>query len=138
MISTKGRYAIRVMIDLAEHCGGGYTPLKDVAERQSISKKYLEIIVRDLVSGELISGISGKGGGYRLNRDPDDISVGEILDLTEGSLSAVACLGDGGVSCPRAAECQTLPMWSEYDRLTHDFFNGKKLSELARNKNTEE
>ena len=133
MISTKGRYAIRVMIDLAEHRGSGYTPLKDVAERQSISKKYLEIIVRDLVGGDLISGISGKGGGYRLNRDPEDISVGEILDLTEGSLSAVACLSDGCEPCPRAAECQTLPMWSEYDKLTHDFFNGKKLREKTKN-----
>ena len=90
MISTKGRYALRVMIDLAEHGGEGYIPLKDVAERQGISKKYLEIIVRELVNGEMIAGISGKGGGYRLCREPEEYSVGEILELTEGPLATVA------------------------------------------------
>ena len=130
MISTKGRYALRVMIDLAEHAGEGWIPLKDVAARQEISKKYLEIIVRDLVTGELVSGVSGKGGGYRLCRAAEDISVGEILELTEGSLSAVACLSADAVPCPRARACQTLPLWAEYDRLVHDFFYGKRLSDL--------
>ncbi len=130
MISTKGRYALRVMIDLAEHAGEGWIPLKDVAARQEISKKYLEIIVRDLVSGELVSGVSGKGGGYRLCRAPEDYSVGEILELTEGSLSAVACLSSDALPCPRAKECRTLPLWEEYDRLVRDFFRGKRLSDL--------
>lgn len=132
MISTKGRYAIRVMIDLAENGSEGYIPLKDIAERQGISKKYLEIIVRDLVAGGLLVGTSGKGGGYKLLRKPEHYSVGEIIELTEGSLAAVACLENGSVPCPRAAECQTLPLWSEYDKLTHDFFYSKHLSDLVK------
>ena len=130
MISTKGRYALRVMLDLAERAGEGHVPLKDIAERQGISKKYLEIIVKDLVEGKLVSGISGKGGGYMLLRAPEDYSVGEIIELTEGSLATVACLAGGAAPCPRAAECPTLPLWAEYDRMTHDFFYGKKLSDL--------
>lgn len=131
MISTKGRYALRVMLDLAEHDDGKYIPLKDVAERQGISKKYLEIIVKDLVRGNLVTGASGKGGGYRLCRRPEDYSVGEILDMTEtAAMTTVACLAENADACPRAAACQTLPMWAEYDRLTHDFFYGKKLSDL--------
>ena len=133
VVSTKGRYALRVMIDLAERKTEEYIPLKEIAERQQISKKYLEIIVKDLVSGKLLAGTSGKGGGYRLCRDPDDISVGEILTLTEGSLAAVACLEKDAVPCPRAAECSTLQLWTEYDQLTHNFFYGKKLSELLQN-----
>jgi len=131
MISTKGRSALRVLTDLAEHKGDGWIPLKDIAERQQISKKYLEIIVKDLVSGKLISGASGKGGGYRLTRDPSDYSVGEILELTEGSLATVACLAKGSEECPRAVGCQTLPMWSELDSMIHDFFFGKKLTDLV-------
>ena len=131
MISTKGRYAIRIMIDLAEQEKGKFIPLKDVAERQGISKKYLEIIVKDLVKGGLVVGASGKGGGYRLCRRPEEYSIGEILDMTENaSMTTVACLTDHAASCPRAAACQTLPMWEEYDKLTHDFFYGKKLVDL--------
>ena len=137
MISTKGRYALRVMIDLAEHAGEGSIPLKDVADRQQVSKKYLEIIVRDLVAGGLVSGVSGKGGGYRLCRAPEDISVGEILELTEGSLSAVACLSADAMPCPRASECRTLPLWEEYDRVVHDFFYSKPLSAILRPAGTE-
>ena len=132
MISTKGRYALRVMIDLAEHAGEGWIPLKDVAARQEISKKYLEIIVRDLVSGELVCGVSGKGGGYRLLRRPEEYPIGEIIELMEGSLNTVACLSDGAAPCPRADKCETLPLWAEYDKLTHDFFYGKRLSDLLR------
>ena len=132
MISTKGRYALRVMIDLAEHHAEGCIPLKDVAERQGISKKYLEIIVRELVNGKMITGVSGKGGGYRLCREPEDYSVGEILELTEGPLATVACLTGESMECPRASKCQTLPMWAEYTKLTHDFFYGKKLTELTK------
>ena len=120
------------MIDLAEHKEDGYIPLKDIAARQNISKKYLEIIVKDLVNGKLIAGVSGKGGGYRLCRDPEDYPIGEILETMESSLSAVACLAGDAEPCPRAASCQTLPLWAEYDKLTHDFFYGKKLTELVR------
>ena len=130
MISTKGRYAIRVMIDLAENDNGSYIPLKDIAARQAISKKYLEIIVKDMVTGGLLTATSGKGGGYKLCRKPEEYSVGEIIELMEGSLVTVACLADGAAPCPRAAACETLPLWAEYDKLTHDFFYGKHLSDL--------
>ena len=132
MISTRGRYAIRVMIDLAENDNGSYIPLKDIAARQEISKKYLEIIVKDMVAGGLITGASGKGGGYRLCRKPDEYTVGEILDLMEGSLSSVACLAAATNDCPRREACKTLPLWTEYDQMVHDFFYGKKLSDLVR------
>ena len=132
MISTKGRYALRVMIDLAEHKDQERIPLEDIAERQQISKKYLEIIVRDLVSSGMISGASGKNGGYKLMRDPDEYSVGEIIETMEGSLSPVACLACQENDCPRAEDCQTLPMWSEYDAMTKDFFYSKKLSSLIK------
>ena len=131
MISTKGRYALRVMIDLAEHNQDGYIPLKDVAMRQGISKKYLEIIVKELVAGKLVTGVSGKGGGYKLCRDPEDFSIGEILEKMEPSLTAVACLASDAAPCPRSSACQTLPLWAEYDKLTHDFFYGKKLTDLT-------
>ena len=134
MISTKGRYGLRVMIDLAEHTGEGYIPLKEIAERQGISKKYLEIIVRDLVAGGLITGVSGKGGGYRLCRAPEEYPVGEIIERMEGSLATVACLSCDAAPCPRASSCQTLPLWSEYDKLTHEYFYGKRLSDLIGNR----
>ena len=134
MISTRGRYALRVMIDLAKQPEDHYIPLKDIADRQGISKKYLEIIVRDLVNGKLVTGISGKGGGYRLSRKPEDIPVGEIIELTEGTMSSVACLENGAEPCPRADMCETLPMWKEYNQLVHDFLYGKKLSDLVRTK----
>ncbi|MBQ6528439.1 MAG: Rrf2 family transcriptional regulator [Clostridia bacterium] len=130
MISTKGRYAIRVMLDLAEHHDGSCIPLKDIAARQDLSKKYLEIIVRDMVAGGLLTGESGKGGGYKLCREPEDYTVGEILELMEGSLSSVACLTGKTNDCPRKTICQTLPMWEEYDRMVHDFFYSKKLTDL--------
>ena len=131
MISTRGRYALRVMIDLAEHAGDMYIPLKDIAERQGISKKYLEIIVKDMVKGKLITGTSGKGGGYKLCRAPEEYTVGEILELMEGTLASVACLSDGAEECPRKSTCKTLPLWTEYDKLVHDFFYGKKLSDIC-------
>ena len=130
MISTKGRYALRVMIDLAQHEGEGSIPLKSIAQRQDVSKKYLEIIMKELVKGGLITGISGKGGGYLLCRKPEDYAVGEILELMEGSLSPVACLAKEDFDCPRANSCPTLPMWKEYDQMTRDFFYSKKLSDL--------
>ena len=152
MISTRGRYALRVMIDLAENRGitenrnpaeeehagdrkdaeGKYIPLKDIALRQEISKKYLEIIVRDLVAGGLIVGASGKGGGYRLSRNPEDYTVGEIIEMMEGNLSTVACLADPNYNCPRRNQCRTLPMWKEYNTLVRNFFYGKRLSDLLK------
>ena len=132
MISTRGRYAIRVMIDLAENGNGKCVPLKDIAERQQISKKYLEIIVKDMVAGGLLNGTSGKGGGYRLVRKPEEYSVGEIIELMESSLSAVACLAGDAAPCPRASECETLPLWIEYDKITHDFFYSKRLTDLLK------
>ncbi len=120
MISTRGRYALRVMLDLAERGEAGFIPLKDVAERQGISKKYLEM------------GASGKGGGYRLVREPKDYSVGEILELMEGTIAPVACLASGAKECPRASACETLPMWAEFDAMMHDFFYSKKLTDLLR------
>ena len=132
MISTKGRYALRVMIDLAEHNEERYVPLKEIAERQGISKKYLEIIVKDLVKAGLLKGTSGKGGGYQLCRKPAEYSVGEILEVSEGTLALVSCLAEGSAQCERAAQCQTLPMWAELDGIIHDYFYNKKLSDLIK------
>ena len=130
MISTRGRYALRVMIDLAEQKKESYIPLKDIAERQGISKKYLEIIVKDLVNNGLLKGASGKGGGYKLCREPEDYPVGEILEIMEGTLSSVACLVDPEYDCPRRNACQTLPMWTDFDKMVHDFFYGRTLADL--------
>ena len=132
MISTRGRYALRVMIDLAENDNGNYIPLKDIAARQEISKKYLEILMKDMVAGGLVEGLSGRGGGYRLRRKPEDYTVGEIIEHMEGTLAAVACLQDGAAVCPRAEECRTLPLWAEYNKLTRDFFYSKRLSDLIK------
>ena len=132
MISTKGRYGLRVMIDLAEQNDDKYIPLKDIAARQDISKKYLEIIVKELVNGKLLVGVSGKGGGYKLCRDPKDIPVGEIIELMEGSLSPVACLMEPNNICPRKDQCETLPLWTEYEALVHDFFYSKSLSDICK------
>ena len=130
MISTKGRYALRVMIDLAENEKGQPVPLKDIAERQGISKKYLEIIVKELVDGKLVKGASGKGGGYVLLRKPEEYAIGEIGERMEGTLAPVACLQKDAEECPRVASCVTFPLWQELDQLVHDFLFSKKLSEL--------
>ncbi len=131
MISTKGRYALRVMIDIAEQKSDGYIPLKDIARRQEISKKYLEIITKDLVRGGFIRGVSGKGGGYKLCRPPEEYNVGEILEFMEGSLASVACLARDAEPCLRAPICKTLPMWKEYDDKMREFFYDKSLADLA-------
>ena len=137
MVSTKGRYALRVMIDLAEHNTGGYIPLKDVAARQEISQKYLESIMTVLSKAGLIDGQHGKGGGYRLNRTPAEYTVGCVLKLTEGTLAPVACLEDGHCGCPRASLCRTLPMWSELDRLIDNFFEKYTLADLVDQKSAD-
>ena len=130
MISTKGRYALRVMLDLAEHRDEGYVPLKDIAARQEISKKYLEILVRELVRGQMVTGQGGRGGGYVLCRAPEEYTVGEILEWMEGSLATVSCLTENAPPCPRADRCKTLPLWREYDTLVRTFFYSKRLTDL--------
>ena len=130
MISTKGRYALRVMLDLAEQPQGTYVPLKDIAERQEISKKYLESIVRELVRGKLIKGSSGKGGGYILCRRPEEYTVGEIVERMEGTLAPIACLATDAAPCPRAGRCRTLPFWRAFDTMVHDFLYSEKLTDL--------
>ncbi|MFR7992537.1 MAG: RrF2 family transcriptional regulator [Lachnospiraceae bacterium] len=130
MISTRGRYALRVLIDLALHQNGAYIPMKEVADRQAISLKYLEKIMPILMKNKLVDGMHGKGGGYRLNRSPDEYIVGDILRLTEGDLAPVACLGCNAAPCDRAAECRTLPMWTQFYELTNRFFDGITIADF--------
>lgn len=132
MVSTRGRYALRVMIDLAEHGSGKYIAMRSVAERQEISLKYMEKILRLLVSADLIEGVHGKGGGYRLTRAPQEYPVNEILQLTEGSLAPVACLECGAKECKRSAECRTLPMWAELNRLINGYLEKITLADLMK------
>ena len=131
MISTKGRYAIRFMIDLAEQSTTTPVPLDETAARQDISKKYLEIIVKILVKGKLVKGTSGKGGGYLLMRRPEEYTIGEILELTEGTLSTVACLNADAEQCPRESSCKTLPMWKKFDNIVHDYFFNITIADLV-------
>lgn len=132
LISTRGRYALRVLIDLAEHNDGKYIPMKDVAERQNISLKYLERILPVLTQNKLVIGQHGKGGGYRLSRSPDEYTAGEILRLTEGNLAPVSCLECNAEPCERAAECRTLEMWSNFYKMTNDFFDNITISDLMK------
>lgn len=130
MVSTKGRYGLRVMLDLAEHQDEGFIALKDIAARQEISKKYLEIIIKKLLEAGMVHSHSGKGGGYCLTKQPDAYSIEEILECMEETLAPVACLKEGAPACGREAGCQTLPLWAEYDALVRGFFRSKKLSDL--------
>ena len=132
LISTKGRYALRVMIDLAEHDDGAYIPMKEVAQRQDISLKYLEKILPQLVAAKLVEGQHGKGGGYRLTRAPENYPIGEILRLTEGDLAPVACLECGAEACKRTADCRTLPMWSELNRRINDYLDSVTIADLMK------
>ena len=131
LISTKGRYALRVMIDLVEHQSEGYVPLKEIAERQEISEKYLESIIKILVKAKMLDGLRGKGGGYKLTKVPEQYTVGSILRLTEESLAPVSCLENGAVLCARAAECRTLPMWQGLDKVINEYLDGILLSDLV-------
>ncbi|MBQ8831853.1 MAG: RrF2 family transcriptional regulator [Oscillospiraceae bacterium] len=130
MISTRGRYALRVMIDLAERSDNGYIPMKDVAERQKISLKYLERILPVLVKNGLIEGIHGKGGGYKLTREPHEYHVGEILRLTEGDLAPVACLECNSEPCEHTGTCRTRPMWDKLHGLINDYLDSVTIEEL--------
>ena len=132
MISTKGRYALRVMIDLAEQNSAGYIPLNEIATRQQISEKYLEIILKVLVKNKLLEGQRGKGGGYRLTRPINEYTAGEILELTEGSLSSAACLAPDAPPCERQTSCVTLPMWKRFDQVVHNFFYNITLEDLVK------
>ncbi|MGN0710546.1 MAG: RrF2 family transcriptional regulator [Anaerovoracaceae bacterium] len=132
MISTRGRYALRVMIDLAEHRNGEYIPMKDVAARQEISLKYLEKILPVLTKSNMIEGIHGKGGGYKLTREPEEYKVGEILRITEGDLAPVACLGCNAEPCTRTAECRTLPMWKKFNDMTNEYFDSITIADLMK------
>ena len=131
LISTKGRYALRVMIDLCQHDKGELVPLKEVAQRQEISEKYLESIIVALVKAGFLYGQRGKGGGYRLTQKPEKYTVKSILELTEGSLAPVACLENEPNQCARAADCKTLPMWRQFAEMTNRFFEGITLADLA-------
>ena len=131
LISTKGRYALRVMIDLAEHQSEDFIPLKVIAERQEISEKYLESIIKLLVKAKLLNGLRGKGGGYQLTRAPEQYTVGSILRLTEESLAPVACLEDGAASCPRMASCRTLPLWQGLNKVINDYLDNVTLADLV-------
>ena len=130
LISTKGRYALRVLIDLAEHQSGDFISLKEVAQRQEISEKYLEIIIRMLVKAKVVESLRGKGGGYRLNKTPDQYTVGSILRLTEESLAPVACLEENADPCPRAGRCCTLPLWQGLDKAITDYLESVTIADL--------
>ena len=132
LISSRGRYALRVMIDLAEHDDGAYIPMKEVAQRQDISLKYLERILPILVSAKLVEGLHGKGGGYRLTRKPEDYRISEILRLTEGDLAPVACLECNAEKCKRTAECRTLPMWMELNRRVNEYLDSVTIAGLMK------
>ena len=130
LVSTKGRYSLRVMIDLAEHQADGFIPLKVIAERQEISEKYLESIIKMLVKANLVTGLRGKGGGYKLNRAPDQDTAGSILRLTEETLAPVACLESGAAACPRVADCRTLPLWQGLDKVIADYLDSVTVADL--------
>lgn len=131
LVSTKGRYALRVLIDLARHQGDGRVPLKEVAERQGISEKYLENILSVLVRNDLLSGMRGKGGGYRLAREPEEYTVGEVLRLTEGTIAPVSCLNHDCTVCEHAGACPTHPMWVELDRRISSYLDAVTIRDLS-------
>ena len=124
------------MLDLAEQPENVYIPLKEIAARQEISEKYLEIVLKNLVKAKLLQGLRGKGGGYQLTRSPEEYPVGEILEIAEGPLSSVSCLLPDSKSCPRKEFCQTFPMWEKFDQMVHDFFYGISLADLLRKEET--
>ena len=132
IVSTKGRYALRVMIDLAEQHTQERTPLKEIAERQSVSQKYIEAIMTLLSKNGFVEAVHGKGGGYKLNKKPEEYRVGDILRLTEGSLSPVACLEKGAAECPRKDKCKTLPLWTKLDELIEGYLDSVSLADLMK------
>lgn len=133
MISTRGRYALRVLVDLAEQDSDRYITLREIAERQEISEKYLESIVKELVKAGFLEGLRGKGGGYRLGQAPEEICVLDVLKLTEGSLAPVACLAEDSKPCARAENCRTLPLWEGLNKVVRDYLKGFTIRDLAEN-----
>lgn len=129
-ISTKGRYALRIIIDLAENDNGSYIPIKSVAERQGLSQKYLEHILPTLKQNNIVDGIHGKGGGYKLTRSPEEYTVGEILRIVEGDLAPVACLECGAKPCERVDNCRTIEMWRNLKKLLEEYFDGITIKDL--------
>ena len=132
IVSTKGRYALRVMVHFAQRGNEGYIPLKEIAEAEGISQKYLETIMSTLSKAGFVDAVHGKGGGYRLNRNPEEYTVGSILKLTEGSLSAVSCTTQGAAACSRTECCQAKPMWDKLDKMIDDFFEGITIGDLLK------
>lgn len=132
MISTRGRYAVRILLDLAEHADGALIPMKEVATRQGISLKYIERIMPALRNSGLIESTHGIGGGYRLAKPPETVTLWEILSLAEGDLAPVACLETGAEPCGRAPICKTLPVWQGYYALTKDYFSNLTLADLLK------
>ncbi|MBR5181542.1 MAG: Rrf2 family transcriptional regulator [Clostridiales bacterium] len=132
MVSTRGRYALRVIIDLAENAGDGHVPMREVAERQGLSLKYLERILPLLVSEHLVEGIHGKGGGYRLSKDPSKISVGEVLRITEGDIAPVACLENNAVKCEHINDCRTLPVWKGLNDRINEYLDSVSIADLMK------
>jgi Rrf2 family protein len=132
IVSTRGRYALRVLIDIAEHSSEDRIPLKEIAERQDISQKYIEAIMTMLSKSGLVDAVHGKGGGYKLNRAPSEYKIGDILRLTEGTLSPVACLEKNAKPCSRESVCRTLPLWSKLDELVENYLDSVTLADLMR------
>ncbi len=132
IVSTKGRYALRVMVCLAQRDNGDYAPLNQIAETEGISQKYLEAIMTTLSKAGFVDAAHGKGGGYRLNRPPEEYTIGGILKLTEGSLNVASCTAQGAAACSRSECCQALPMWERLDKMIDDFFEGITLADLLK------
>ena len=132
IVSTKGRYALGVMVHFAQRGGEEYIPLKEIAEAEGISQKYLESIMTTLSKAGFVDAVHGKGGGYRLNRPPEGYTVGGILKLTAGSLSAVSCTSQGAAACSRTECCQAKPMWDKLDKMIDDFFEGITIADLLK------
>ena len=132
IVSTKGRYALRVMVHFAKRGGEEFIPLKEIAEAEGISQKYLESIMTLLSKGGFVDAVHGKGGGYRLNRKPEEYTVGSILKVTEGDLSAVSCTSQGAAACSRSECCDTLHMWEKLDKLINDFFESYTIADLLK------
>lgn len=132
LISTRGRYALRVLIDLAEHNDRDYIPMKEIAARQEISLKYLERIIPVLSKNGFIEGIQGKGGGYRLVKEPNECKIGDVLRLTEGGLAPVSCLKADAKPCAKQSECRTFPLWHDLYRLVGDYLDSKTLADIIK------
>ena len=132
IVSTKGRYALRVMVCLAQKSPEDFIPLKEIAEAEGISQKYLESIMTVLSKAGFVDAVHGKGGGYRLNRPAEDYTVGAILKLTEGGISAVSCTTQGASACSRTQCCQAKPMWDRLDKMIDDFFEGITIADLLK------